>query len=243
MANELIMRDISRRYAPLSKDSVEHGLRQRSFSRIVDDIDNAFVNDIEADRWFCDEVDYINKRIADVEFDLDAVNRAFSSGRLTRDEFELVQGRLSDLGLAVVAEAKVCVDAARVWDGVYGTEYMKLVDDIVVPEVDFDDLKKPVDSPVVEAEREAAENAELEAELAEELAAEQAELEAELEREAAEEEERAAREAAQAELDRQMEEAEEMRREAEERAQREREAIERLPPRARRNAEALGFGE
>lgn len=228
MANSVDAKGMRQRYATLSRAEVEHRLRVDAFSMFVDDPEESYIDDEEAERWFHSEVEYLNRRFGDLAMDIEAIDKAHEEGRLSDDGYERWERRLASLSEKAMADTKIFADAAEAWDKSCGTSYAKLVDEVVTPASNLEH----------EAERKADE-AEFDAELDAELAAEQAELEAEL---AAELEAEAAAEA-QAELEREMLAEEERQRELEERAQREREALEALPPRAQRRARDLGFGE
>jgi hypothetical protein len=212
------------RYATLSRSEVEHRLRIDAFSTFIESPDEAYIDDIEAERWFNAEVDYLNRRFGDLAMDIEAVDKAHDEGQLSDDGYYRWERRLEELSEKAMEDTQVFSDAAESWDRSYGTSYAKLVNKVVTPAADIERT----------AERKESE-AQLDAEFDSEQDALENELSEELEAEIAAE--------AQAELEREMQAEEERQRALEERVQRERETLESLPPRAQRRARDLGFGE
>lgn len=122
-----------KRYADLSVMGAQHAMRQDAFRSISDDGDSSYISDVEADRWFVEDMKYANDRFSNLAVDIQSVDAAYDNGDIGEELYSKLNEALGDLTERNWRDVTIMQDAAKVWDNKYGTDYSKQIDDMFVP--------------------------------------------------------------------------------------------------------------
>lgn len=131
-ANNLDIAAMRKRYADLSTMEAQHNLRVGAFRSIVRDGADSCVSDVEADRWFAEDMDYVSERLDTIYADASLVDTAYERGNIVEELHSKLKEALGDLSKRAEADARMMFEAAKKWDAAYGTEYAKTVSERIL---------------------------------------------------------------------------------------------------------------